>query len=78
MAIFISFCDATAVSLCMTHYGRDINISYANFLNAEILVIAGRYSNRMETLLKNTKESWVDDISPYLAALTNVRVCNLS
>jgi hypothetical protein len=42
--------------------------AYAKFLNAEILVIAGRYSNRMETLLKNTKESWVDDISPYLAA----------
>ena len=41
---------------------------YAKFINAEILIIAGRYSNRLETLKKDTKEYWVDDVLPYLDA----------
>jgi len=43
-------------------------LSYADYINAEILVIPGRYSNRMETLNKDTKESWSEELLPYLTA----------
>jgi hypothetical protein len=42
--------------------------AYAEFIDAEILVIAGRYSNGMETLNKDTKESWASEVLPYLTA----------
>ena len=41
---------------------------YSRFIDAEILIIAGRYSNRLETLKKDTKESWAEEILPYLDA----------
>lgn len=44
---------------------------YAKFLNAEIIVVAGRYSNKMETLKKDTKESWADELIPYLSATSH-------
>ena len=45
--------------------------AYGDFLDAEILIIAGRYSNRLETLSKDTKESWAEEILPYLTAKRN-------
>jgi len=45
--------------------------AYASFHNAEIIVIAGRYSNKMETLKKDTKESWADELIPYLSATSH-------
>ena len=40
--------------------------AYSAHISADLIVIAGRYSNYREHLNKDTKESWADEVLPYL------------
>lgn len=42
--------------------------AYAKHIDAEILIIPGRYNNQTQTLEKNTDESWASEVVPYLSA----------
>ena len=41
---------------------------YAKHIDAQIMIIAGRYNNQTQTLDKDTSEFWADEVLPYLTA----------
>ena len=54
--------------------------AYASFLNAEILIIAGRYKNPTSVFSDAKEDFWCDDVLPYLTANvhhlnSNLKVC---
>jgi len=42
--------------------------AYAKHIDAQIMIIAGRYNNSTQTLEKDTSEFWADEVLPYLTA----------
>ena len=42
--------------------------AYANFIDAEILIIAGRYKNPTSIIAEQKDDFWVQDLTPYLDA----------